>query len=275
MEYGKLEESVKFARGQIWYVRFNDTIGGEESVGRPAVIVSAYAGVDTNTILTVVWLTKTSKSGGTNVEINSTKWRSWALCKQIVTLDKSRFMTLMCNASSEEMGKIDVALRKVLNLPMREDTDVSEYKSKNEELTNKIYELEFELEVQKRLYEKAIGKIVDCQFTKDCANGVMKTSDWVEEEVEEPTEELDLSGLQEAGFMRLQEKEEKNEVVKANINTADWKELVEKTGMPKDAAFAITGGRQRFGAYEKVEDLLALDRFGKTRMKKFGHLLEV
>ena len=94
-----MSEEIKYERGQVWYVNFNNSVGFEEAVGRPAVVVSNYANVDSMKTLVMVWLTTTPKSGGTTVELFTPNKRSWAICGQISTVDKSRLLKLMCKLS--------------------------------------------------------------------------------------------------------------------------------------------------------------------------------
>lgn len=85
--------------------------------------------------------------------------------------------------------------------------------------------------------------------------------------VEPVSEKLDLSGLKEKGYMKLEGK--------ANINTDDARVIMGKTGMGKDLSYAITGGRKIYGKYTRLEDLLALKKWKPIHIEKYGHLLEV
>lgn len=61
---------------------------------------------------------------------------------------------------------------------------------------------------------------------------------------------------------------------KVNVNTATLDELT-STGLNKRSAQEIISYRRKNGNYEKLEDLLVLQYFGNTCMKRYGHLLEV
>ena len=89
-----MENEIK--RGEVWYLKFNDSVGFEESVGRPAVVVSSEEGLGTTPIIQVVYMTTTPKKGGSVVELFTPKKRSWALCNQIVSVDRSRFLSYLC-----------------------------------------------------------------------------------------------------------------------------------------------------------------------------------
>lgn len=63
---------------------------------------------------------------------------------------------------------------------------------------------------------------------------------------------------------------------KVNVNTVKTaSEIKRRTGMDMKAACEIINHRKSVGRYEKIEDLLALKKFGETSMKRYGHLLEV
>jgi competence ComEA-like helix-hairpin-helix protein len=63
-------------------------------------------------------------------------------------------------------------------------------------------------------------------------------------------------------------------VEKVNVNTATLDELT-STGLNKQSAREIISYRKKNGNYEKLEDLLVLQYFGNTCMKRYGHMLEV
>ena len=63
-------------------------------------------------------------------------------------------------------------------------------------------------------------------------------------------------------------------VQKVNVNKASVKELVD-IGLNMRSAQNIVSHRKKNGDYSKLEDLLNLEHFGNTCMKRYGHLLEV
>lgn len=71
-------------------------------------------------------------------------------------------------------------------------------------------------------------------------------------------------------------KREKPEPVvrKVNVNTATVDEMVE-AGLNRTLCNFIRAYRNKHGKFEKVEDLLNVDRFGAGCMKKYGPMLEV
>lgn len=64
--------------------------------------------------------------------------------------------------------------------------------------------------------------------------------------------------------------------VKVNVNTVrTGEEIFKRTGLNMKACTEIVKYRKENGSYEKVEDLLKLERFGPIVMKRYGHMLEV
>lgn len=61
---------------------------------------------------------------------------------------------------------------------------------------------------------------------------------------------------------------------KVNVNTASVEELM-SIGLNAATAKEIRAWRNKNGSFVKLEDLLALKYFGKTIMKRYGHMLEV
>lgn len=56
---------------------------------------------------------------------------------------------------------------------------------------------------------------------------------------------------------------------KVNINTATAKEFMEKLGMSKDYAYAITRHRKQNGLFGEIEELLLVDRFSKNKYEEY------
>ena len=267
------------ARGQVWYVMMSDAVGSEMASGRPGVIISSDKGLETSSVVNVVYITTTPKRAGVCVEINSTKRRSWVLCNQIATIDKSRLTQKMCDLSESELLKVELGLRTALGLPQKTDVDVSGYERDIERLKQNISGLEVELEVHKRLYEKALEKLIDLRFEMDTQEPEPEVA--VEEPVvmveESPVVEeespLDLTGLAEKfhvsdgrkGAKRLPKKD----WVVANINTDSAQEIHDKTGLGLVTAREIVSYRNKNGAFKDVSDLINVPRFGNGCFKRY------
>lgn len=161
-------EEIK--RGQIWYVSFNDALGSEEAVGRPAVIVTSDMGLSSETtVLNMVYMTRTPKKNSVSVELSKHAPKSWALCNQIVTVDTRRFLKKMGEVPPEDMLKIEVGLRTVLGLPVGDKNANSELLGLQETLglsEKKIKDLELELAVQKSCMTEPYIKLPTCDLKK-------------------------------------------------------------------------------------------------------------
>ena len=100
--------------GDIYYVRgCNDTLGAEQkaSSGRPAIIVSNNIGNEHSKIKQIVYITKQAKKWiPTHVVINSSPFRSIAICEQIITVSDERIELYVGHCTEEEMKEIDKAL---------------------------------------------------------------------------------------------------------------------------------------------------------------------
>lgn len=281
-----------FKRGQVWYVRGDDSFGHEEAIGRPAVIISSEDGARTSPILQMAYLTTKPRHNSISVEITSSKRRSWVLCEQLVTVDKRRLCEKLCDLAEPEMLKVELGLRTALGLsrkPSESDALLKERDEKICDLESKIAELELELTVHKKLYERALSEIVDRRFMKDIS--VEQPVVAVEDEpfeVEEPPKmeepELDLSGLSEKFKVyderqkKVAEKPTKKVKVskdKVNVNTATWEEIVKVTGIGEQTAQSIVCYRKKNGEYKDLTDLLNVPRVGSRVWDKCCDVLEV
>ena len=286
------EEVREFARGQVWKVIFGNGVGYETQASRPAIIVSSDYGAEVSPVLTVVYTTTTPKKNGTTVEVNSVfRDRSFALCSNIATIDKSRFTKYMGNLTSAEMCKVEMGLRNALSLPSKTDVDVSGYEQDIERLKQNISGLEVELEVHKRLYEKALEKLIDLRFERDVRESEPEPVIEVPQQVIEEAPELDLSGLAEKFNVhdeRQKKREDVNEKLErknawapkpdwvvANINNDSAKEIHEKTGLGLETARSIVRYRKVNGAFKDVSDLIDVPRFGRYSFDHYADKLEV
>lgn len=146
-------------RGDVYYIRFDDSYGSEEAVGRPAVVVSGDIGNRTSPIVNVLYMTTGPRTQSINVEVSSTKRRSWVLCDQIRTFDKNRFGDYMCTLSPTEMKKIDNALSVALGLNIDDGRHEEEMRNLVEEHQQKLTALE--AEYKRKLKESEGNKSTD------------------------------------------------------------------------------------------------------------------
>lgn len=312
-----MNEELK--RGQVRYIRYDGGFGHEEAVGRPGIIVSSDEGIETSPVVTVVWTTTKVRNIGVAVELNSTTQKSWALCSNVTTVDKRKISNVMCTLTDTEMAKVDLAIRKALGLPVKMEgvaVDVVEELNKNiveletalELVKNRAAELETDVQVYRRLYDRLLETYIDLKFDRDtnvqpseCIPVVEPVIPSVEEPpVIEEEPEMDLSALQ-AKFNVYDERLKKKKVEKkvenkvdgrtalrgqprigdwisgekVNVNTCTVDDLVEKAGIGKITSQAIVAYRKKNGAFKDLTDLCNVKRFGAWCFDKYIDRLEV
>lgn len=159
-------------RGEVYYIRYDYSVGSEMSVGRPAIVVSNDEGNETSTTYNVLFTTTTPKSLSVCAELNSTKKKSWALCNQIHTVDIMRFGDKMCTLTAAEMSRVDEAMALALGLKLGGSDDDEEVRELEEALLKAMdtaHEYEVEAYYYKKLYEKALNLKVNARIEADTA----------------------------------------------------------------------------------------------------------
>src|SRR5437763_10642725 len=110
-------------RGEIWDVNWSPGRGAEQQGIRPALIIQNDRGNASSTYpLTIVAsMSRTERELPLHVRITPTEENGLTdftdvKCEQIMTIEKSRLIRRRGSISSEELGKVDVALKLSLNL---------------------------------------------------------------------------------------------------------------------------------------------------------------
>ena len=93
-----MESTLKFQRGDIYFVRLDNRTGSEQSGTRPAVILQNDVGNSCSPTLIVATLTSKTEKKATQAE-------------QIFTIDKSRVKRFVGHLTPEEMGRVDDAVK--------------------------------------------------------------------------------------------------------------------------------------------------------------------
>lgn len=241
-------EERSINRGEVWWVSVDDSIGGEQQTGRPALVVSTNGTSAINNAYTVAYITKGGFASPVMPAVIYGGVKHRVLCNQLRTLDGSRFTKRVTTVSNTDMARISGALASALGLqppvkqeevetPMVDDTD-----------------LQMELALYKRMYRKTLDQLVDLRIEMDMAKRMSVASEVIEEEPEVIEEEVveEEPPAVEPEPLRIFRKE-----VELNSCTIDD---LQSIGINEDTAIRLIEGRP----YKKVEDVRTVD--GVTSM---------
>lgn len=110
-----MESTLKFQRGDIYFVRLDSSTGSEQNGTRPAVILQNDVGNTHSPTLIVATLTsKTEKKAAqpTHCLVEPEKLEpSIVQAEQIFTIDKSRVQNFAGHLTPEEMSRVDDAVK--------------------------------------------------------------------------------------------------------------------------------------------------------------------
>ena len=110
-----MESTLKFQRGDIYFIRLDNSTGSEQSGTRPAVILQNDVGNTYSPTLIVATLTsKTEKKAAqpTHCLVEPEKLEpSIVQAEQIFTIDKSRVQNFAGHLTTEEMSRVDDAVK--------------------------------------------------------------------------------------------------------------------------------------------------------------------
>ena len=105
-------------RGEVWWVRFGPSVGGEIQKRRPAIIVSNDASNQAMNRLQVVPLTSnTGRLYPSETYITLNGQQSKAMTDQLTTVSKQRLDTLEARLSDADMRQVEQAIKTQLGLP--------------------------------------------------------------------------------------------------------------------------------------------------------------
>lgn len=177
-------------RGELYWVKMGDSVGSEESVGRPGVIISSRKGNETSPLVQIAYTTTQVKYGVINPSTYASGRKTWILCNQIQTVDKSRLERCIGKLTPEEMKAVDDALEIVLDLGYKDDEEVERLKSEIESLKSEIVELTGEVAREQakhedellsykvenamwqKCYDKVLNQLVDMKVSGDMSRRV-------------------------------------------------------------------------------------------------------
>ena len=110
-----MESTLKFQRGDIYFIRLDSSTGSEQSGTRPAVILQNDVGNSCSPTLIVATLTSKTEKKATQpthclVEPEGLE-PSIVQAEQIFTIDKSRVKRFVGHLTPEELGRVDDAVK--------------------------------------------------------------------------------------------------------------------------------------------------------------------
>lgn len=184
---------MEIKRGDVYWIKDSYSVGSEERLRRPVVVVSSDKGNEMSATLIGVFVTSKPKWGVINIPVVTNGKTSTAMCNQIYCLDRTRFEDYMCTLTEDEMAAIDEALHIALGLQPKPQEDksaeVAELKKKIADYENQIKQRDTNIGIYKKLYEKALDMVVDVKLGKDLAAAEELRSAEVKKPVEEKREE--------------------------------------------------------------------------------------
>ena len=200
-----MANELEIRRGDVWWIRDRDSLGREEAMRRPYLVVSSDKGNETANVIICAALTTKTKYGSINVKLESLDRPSWVMCNQVFTFDKQRVDTYICSLSDEEVADVDRALCIAMSLfpepneeyeeKLREyEEEISSMKTRIADLMNQLSQQKVRKTVDEKLYERAIEEIVSLRLAADINRVIAEKATVVEKEsdpepkvVEEPT----------------------------------------------------------------------------------------
>lgn len=104
-------------RGEIWWIRFDNSVGGEIQKTRPAVILSNdHANKYLNRVQVVPLTSKTDKVYPSEVIVTVQGKKAKALADQLTTVSKLRLSNMIDKLSDFDIRAVESVVRRQLGL---------------------------------------------------------------------------------------------------------------------------------------------------------------
>ena len=104
-------------RGEVWWVNFDPSVGGEIQKLRPAVIVSNdFSNYHLNRVQVIPLTSSTARFFSSEAAVTLNGQTRKAMADQLTTTSKLRFSSRMGSLSSADMEQVEQAIKVQLNL---------------------------------------------------------------------------------------------------------------------------------------------------------------
>ena len=112
-----VEEKV-VRRGGVWWIDAGISVGDEEKMGRPGVVVSGDGSNEKcGTVVVAYCTTRLGPSSPLNCKVVVRGKTNKVLCNQLCTVDKSRLNERLCTLTEPEMVRVGGALAGAMCIP--------------------------------------------------------------------------------------------------------------------------------------------------------------